>query len=72
MKFDKFMILSKVSNACIYWWKSNIMGSFAPSFRPNPSIVLNTDASLVGWGESMGECKTGGFFSSEESQQQIF
>ena len=29
------------------------MDSFAPIPRPNPSIVLNTDASLVGWGASM-------------------
>ena len=44
--FDTLMILSK-SKANIYWWKSNIMDSFAPILRPNPSIVLNTDASLV-------------------------
>ena len=41
------MIVSKESKANIYWWKSNIMDSFAPILRPNPSIVLNADASLV-------------------------
>ena len=51
--FDKFMVL-------VYWWKSNIMNSFAPILRPNPSIVLNTDASLAGWGASMAGIKTGG------------
>ena len=63
--FDKFMILSKENKPNIYWWKSNIMGSFAPVLRPNPSIVLNTDVSLARWGASMAESKTGGLFSSE-------
>ena len=44
------------------------MDSFAPILRPNPSIVLNTDASLAGLGASMAGSKTGGLFSSEESQ----
>ena len=60
--FDKFMIFSKESKANIYWWKSNIMDSFAPILRPNPSIVLNTDASLAGWVASMEGSKTGGIF----------
>ena len=71
VNFDNFLILSKESKANIYWWKSNIMDSFAPILRPNPSIVLNTDASLVEWGGSMAGSKTGGHFWSEESQQHI-
>ena len=55
--FDKFMILSKECKANIYWWKSNIMNSFAPILRPNSSIVLNTVASL-----SMTRSKAGGPF----------
>ena len=69
--FDKFMILSKESKANINWWKNNIMDSFAPIPRPNPSIVLNTDTSLVGWGASIAGSKTGVLFSMEESQQHI-
>ena len=55
--FDKFMILSKKCKANIYCWKSSIMNSFAPILRPNPSIVLNTVASL-----SMTGSKAGGLF----------
>ena len=47
------------------------MDSFAPILRPNPSIVLKTDASLAGWCASTAGSKTGGLFSSEESQQHI-
>ena len=43
--FDKFMILSKEIKVNVYWWKSNIMDSFALILRPNPSIALNIDAS---------------------------
>ena len=41
------------------------MDSFAPS------IVLNNDASLAGWGASMARTKTGGLFTSKESQLHI-
>ena len=68
---DKFKILSKESKANVYWWKNNIMDSFAPILRPNPSIVLNTDASLAGWSTSVTGNKTRGLFSSEESQQNV-
>ena len=47
------------------------MDSFARVLRPNPSIVLNTDVSLTGLSASMTGSKTGGLFSSEESQQLI-
>ena len=47
------------------------MGTFASVLRPNPSIVLNTDASLTGWGASIAESKTRELFSSEESHQHI-
>ena len=55
----------------LYWWESNTMDSFAPILRPDPYIVLNTDASLAGWGVSMAGSKTRGLFSSEESQHHI-
>ena len=70
--FDKFVTLSKQSETNVYWWKSNFMGSFDPVIRPNPTIVLNTDASfLAGWAASMAGSKTRGLFSSEESQQHL-
>ena len=69
--FDKFMILSKEIKVNVYWWKSNIMDSFALILRPNPSIALNIDASLAGWGASMPGSKAGELFSCEESQQHI-
>ena len=47
------------------------MGSFAPVFKPNPSIMLNTDAPLAGQGASKAESKTGGLFSFEETKQRI-
>ena len=47
------------------------MGSFAPILRPNPSIVLNTDAPLAEWGASMAGAKTGRLYSTDESQQHI-
>ena len=53
--FNKFMILSKEINANLYWWKSNIIGSFVPILSPNLSIVLNTYSSLTGWVASIAQ-----------------
>ena len=55
------MIPSKESKVNVRWQESNIMDSFALIFRPNPSIVLNTDSSLAGLGSSMAGSKTGTF-----------
>ena len=45
------------------------MDFFAPILRPNLSIVLNTAATLAGWG--MHQWQNIRLFSSEESQQHI-
>ena len=44
------------------------MDSFIIILRANPSIALNIDASLAGWGASMSGSKAGELFTSEESQ----
>ncbi|XP_045104754.1 uncharacterized protein LOC123500144 isoform X1 [Portunus trituberculatus] len=50
----------------IHWWVHNIdcqTKSLRPSF---PQLELYADASLTGWGASMGTVKTGGHWVQEE------
>ena len=49
-KYDKRMFLSEEAKAEISWWRDNISSSWSPIQRDNPSMVLTTDASLLGWG----------------------
>lgn len=70
-KFDKFTTIPTSAKQDIIWWKNNVLNSFAPITRKNPSITINTDASLFGWGASTGDEKTGGFFNKEERELHI-
>ena len=47
------------------------MDSFSPVLKHNPSVVLNIDASLGGWGASMAGSKIGWLYSPEEYQKHI-
>ena len=71
--FDKQISLSNIAKAEIAWWEDHIMHSFAPIIRDNPTIVITTDASLLGWGR--GACglgkKTGGHFTTLEKEVHI-
>ena len=60
------MRLSPEGKADITWWINNIMFSFSPILRENPSMVMTTDASLKGWGACCNGVKTGGLFSDYE------
>ena len=55
----------------ISWWKKNIFKVFKPIRYPRTSITIYTDASLEGWGASMGNLSTGGASLSDEKLMHI-
>ena len=55
----------------ISWWKKNILKVFKPIRYPRTSITIYTDASLEGWGASMGNLSTGGAWLSDEKLMHI-
>ena len=61
------MHVSKEAILDILWWKLNIIGAYALIFRENPPVIKNTDASSFAWRASLGQNKTGGQFSTEDS-----
>ena len=65
------MLVSKEAIQDMLWWKHNIIGPYALIVRENPSVIINTDASSFSCEASLGKNKTGGQFSTEESQQHI-
>ena len=71
--FDKIIHVSKEPIKDILWWKHNFIGAYALIVRKKPSVVINTDLNgeIIQMGASLGQNKTGGQFSTEESQQHI-
>ena len=55
----------------ISWWKKNIFKVFKPTRYPKISISIYTDASLEGWGASMGNVSTGGALLLDENLKYI-
>ena len=55
----------------ISWWKKNIFKAFKPIRYPKISIIIYTDASLEGWGASMGNVSTGGAWLPDEKLMHI-
>ena len=53
------------------WWIENIQLQYRKICRPNPTIVLETDASLKGWGAKLNVQKIGGRWTTVEKQEHI-
>lgn len=70
--FDAKMTLSQASLIEIQWWSENIQAAMKHIGHPKPDVVINTDASKVGWGAkvSQGE-ETAGIWSKSESANHI-
>ena len=50
----------------INWWVENIMSSYSPIYRDNPSLTITSDASTTGWGACCNGQRTGRLFSNAE------
>ena len=76
LKYNKanFNAVIKLSEDALYeiaWWKKNIFKAFKPIRYPKISIIIYTDASLEGWGASMGNLSTGGAWLPDEKLMHI-
>lgn len=65
--FDGTMTLSVESVDELRWWIRNVQTSVNYIRTPPPSIIITTDASLLGWGCSFGEATAGGQWSEREA-----
>lgn len=68
--FDAQATLSELALSDINWWLSNISLISAPIARGQPDIVIETDASHLGWGyncEPLGMSAGGPWLKGEEN-----
>lgn len=69
--FDARVVIPDSIRHDLYWWTTNIMSMSSRLHNDDFSVVLTTDASLTGWGSSMGDEKVSGWWSKEESKNHI-
>ena len=48
--YDSTMVLSDDMKSELQWWVDNLKTATCPISNGNPDIVIDTDASLIGWG----------------------
>ena len=68
-KFDANITLNVESKKENYWWKNNIIKSFAPPNIPDPDITTYTDASLTGWAITDSKTPSGGRWNENKITQ---
>lgn len=69
--FDLKMQISENVKTELTWWVKNIHNQYRVLNRNNPQVVLQTDASLLGWGAVMNDIKTGGRWNYDEKENHI-
>ena len=69
--YEACMQLSVTARADIQWWVDNIETSSKPIHQTKPDIVLQSDASSMGWGGIRDSTRTGGEWSSIEGTLHI-
>lgn len=69
--YDAQMTLTLDAKSEIEWWVTNVTNSKKPIRCPNYDIVINTDASLLGWGAVYSDNKIGGRWTGQESKYHI-
>ena len=56
----------------LQWWIAEVrQWNGKPIISPVPDMTIETDASLLGWGATVGETSTGGLWTEEERKHHI-
>ncbi|XP_068714943.1 uncharacterized protein [Montipora foliosa] len=69
--YEAYMVLSPESLGELSWWITHVDSSVRKITREDPHSILETDASLTGWGAKWGEMKTQGVWCRSEKDQHI-
>ncbi|GFO26946.1 Pol polyprotein [Plakobranchus ocellatus] len=69
--FDALMTLSDRSRYELQWWVTNIFSAHNDITPPEPDVVVFTDASLSGWGCSVGNISSGGHWPQHAQSYHI-
>ena len=69
--FDSKMTLSLGAKEQLHWWLQNLPISFNDIETPPVNVIINSDASLSGWGAVQGDSSTGGQWNPSEACHHI-
>lgn len=70
--YDAYMTtLSSEARKELEWWNNNILKASKPIKHEEPDIVIDTDASFLGYGGSCGDIKVSSKWKDEEKNSHI-
>lgn len=69
--WDSEMRVSETAVTEVKWWCRHGLSSVSPISRPDPDLVIFSDASLYAWGGVCGTEKTGGAWTEKEKKLHI-
>ena len=69
--FEAKMRISEHARSDLNWWVNNIQSAYCPVSHGRPDVTVYSDASKTAWGGARGPAKTGGNWSSAESEIHI-
>jgi len=70
--FNRLVTLNEKTMEELRWWKNQLTAwNGKDIILPAPTLVIETDASLRGWGAVCGGVRTGGLWSQLEQQKHI-
>ena len=69
--WDTYVSLTPIEIQEFSWWLQNVPRAKRSIRKPNPDVVLYTDASSYGWGAILNNMKANGHFSFKEKDFSI-
>lgn len=69
--FDSEMFVTSEMKQDLKWWSDNIYTQKRKFNRGNPQVIIQTDASKLGWGAVLNEQKIGSRWSNDEKDNHI-
>ncbi|CAG2196222.1 unnamed protein product [Mytilus edulis] len=66
--FEQSMLISNQMKGDLEWWVANVSTELRHISHGSPQIVIQTDASLLGWGGILSDNEIGGRWTDEESK----
>ncbi|CAG2188300.1 unnamed protein product [Mytilus edulis] len=69
--FEQSMLISNQMKGDLEWWVANVSTELRHISHGSPQIVIQTDASLLGWGGILSDNEIGGRWTDEESKNHI-
>lgn len=71
VNYEAYMHVTESMKSELNWWYLNIFTQNRENYHSNPSFIIETDASSLGWGAVLYKDKIGGQWTNEEKEKHI-